>query len=75
MALTWQQRQELLWSVMRAVGPNYTKTACRAAIDATDDWIEANQAAYNAAIPQPLRSALTASQKAWLFHMIAAARI
>lgn len=40
-----------------------TKAQLRAAIDAIDDWLEANAAALNAAIPQPARGALNAQQK------------
>ena len=74
MALSWQQRQELLWPVMQLAGSQYAKTSVRAAIDATDDWIEANQASFNSALPQPLRSALSVSQKAWLFMLVAGKR-
>jgi hypothetical protein len=35
-------------------------------IAAIDDWVVANAAAYNAALPQPFRSALTAPEKARL---------
>lgn len=40
------------------------KADLRAAVDAIDAWVDANAAAFNAAIPQPARSALTAHQKA-----------
>jgi hypothetical protein len=46
----------------------------RAAIDAIDDWCEANQASFNTAIPQPARSLLTATQKAWLLMYVIAQR-
>jgi hypothetical protein len=51
-----------------------TKSQLRAAIDATDDWIEANAASYNSAIPQPARGALSTKQKARLFMMVASRR-
>lgn len=41
-----------------------SKPDLRAAVDAVDDWVDANAGAFNAAIPQPARSALTAQQKA-----------
>ena len=74
MALSWQQRQELLWPVMQLAGSQYAKASVRAAIDATDDWIEANLAGFNSALPQPLRSGLSVSQKAWLFMLVAGKR-
>lgn len=48
-----------------------SKQELRAAVDALDDWIEANQAAINQAIPLPARSALTTKQKALLFFFVA----
>ncbi len=41
-----------------------TKAELRAAINAADDWADANAASYNTALPQPARGALTAKQKA-----------
>lgn len=41
-----------------------TKADLRAAVDAADAWADSNAAAYNTAIPQPARGALTAQQKA-----------
>lgn len=51
-----------------------TKADLRAAIDSLDDWIEANQAAINQAIPQPARGALTLPQKTLLFCWVAMRR-
>lgn len=42
----------------------------RAAINAIDDWAEANQASFNTAIPQPARGLLTAKQKAVLLKYV-----
>lgn len=42
------------------------KNDLRAAVNASDDWAEANAASFNAALPQPARGALTAAQKARL---------
>lgn len=47
-----------------------TKVDLRAAVDAIDVWVDANAAAFNAAIPQPARSALTARQKAELLFYV-----
>jgi hypothetical protein len=51
-----------------------TKSDLRAALNAVDDWIVANAAAFNTAIPQPARAQLTAPQKARLLQLVAAAR-
>ena len=51
-----------------------TKAELRAAIDGIDDWLEANAASANSAIPQPARSALTAKQKAKLLMIVTAKR-
>lgn len=51
-----------------------TKADLRAAGDATDAWIEANQAAFNAALPLPARTALTLTQKTLLFCFVAMRR-
>lgn len=47
-----------------------TKADLLAAVGAVDDWCEANSAAFNTAIPQPARGALTASQKAILLAIV-----
>lgn len=50
-----------------ALGPwAVNKTDLRAAVDAVDDWVDANQTSFNTAIPQPARNALTAAQKSAL---------
>jgi len=47
-----------------------TKAELRAAIDAVDVWVDDNATAYNTAIPQPARGALTTQQKARLLLLI-----
>ena len=47
-----------------------TKAQLQAAIDATDQWIDDNAAAYNAALPSAARNGLTAAQKARLFMAV-----
>ena len=54
---------------------NIIKDQLKAAIDATDDWIEANQAAFNLALPVAARSNLTSAQKTLLFCVVAARRV
>jgi hypothetical protein len=52
----------------------FTKAQLRAALDATDAWIQSNDAAYNTALPQPFRGAATAGQKTLLFCYVAMRR-
>lgn len=42
----------------------------KAAIAAADAWADANAASYNAALPLPARTALTARQKARLLRYV-----
>jgi hypothetical protein len=51
-----------------------TKQDLRAAVDATDDWIEANQTSFNTALPQPFRGSATLAQKTFLFCYVAMRR-
>jgi len=46
------------------------KTDLRAAVDALDDFLVANAAAVNNAIPEPAKSALTTAQKARLLMFV-----
>lgn len=43
-----------------------TKTDLRAAINAVDQWSDDNASAFNLAIPQPARGAMSSKQKAAL---------
>lgn len=47
-----------------------TKHELLAAVNAVDDWVEANKASFNTAIPQPARANLTAAQKARLLAFV-----
>ncbi len=60
--------------VMRRWGVAITKADLRAAIDATDAWIEANAAAYNTALPAAARAGLNAQEKTVLFCVVALRR-
>lgn len=51
-----------------------TKQDLRAAIDATDNWIDLNQVAYNATIPLPARGQLSTQQKVLIFCWVAMKR-
>lgn len=46
-----------------------------AAVNAIDDWCEANQASFNSAIPLPARSTLSARAKAILLMYVVARRM
>ena len=47
-----------------------TKPDLRAAVNGIDTWLNDNAASANAAIPQPARGALTATQKALLLTYV-----
>ncbi len=51
-----------------------TKAQLKAAIDATDDWIDANQASFNSALPTAARNNLDLTQKTLLFCYVAMKR-
>lgn len=77
--LTSQQRAELWAEIMRDLSKvtepcGITKTDLRAAVDATDQWIEDNAAAFNSALPLAARNGLTAAQKKRLFLAVALKR-
>jgi hypothetical protein len=57
---------------MSALGAScsITKADLRAALDAADVWADSNAASYNAALPQPARTALSARQKARLLAYV-----
>lgn len=48
-----------------------SKAELKAAIVAIDGWLDANAAAFNQAIPQPARSALSLRQKARILRLVA----
>lgn len=51
-----------------------TKAQLRAAVDAADDWVDANAAAYNAALPAAARTTLTGAQKARILAAVVSKR-
>jgi hypothetical protein len=64
-----------LMRVLGDLGPlSVSKADLRAAVNATDAWIEANGAAFNSAIPQPARGSLSTEQKTALFCYVAMRR-
>lgn len=48
----------------------FTKADLAAAVAAIDDWIDANQTSFNAALPQPFRTAATLAQKSDVFAYV-----
>lgn len=50
------------------------KPQLREVITAIDDWIDANAASFNTALPQPQRGLLSARQKAMLLTVVVARR-
>jgi hypothetical protein len=63
------------WSNLREALGALSKADLQAAVDATDTWIDNNQASYNQALPEAARTALTQSQKTLLFCSVAAMRV
>ena len=61
------------WSNERAE-VRISKAELRAAVDATDGWIDANTAGFNDALPPAAKSELTQKQKVLLFMYVAAKR-
>lgn len=51
-------------------GMSITKAELRAALNAADDWANTNAASYNAALPQPARGQMSATQKAALLMYV-----
>lgn len=63
------------WSGVREGVAVVTKTDLRAAIDATDTWIDDNAASFNSALPAAARTNLTSAQKTLLFCAVACMRV
>lgn len=79
MPLTTEDRARVHRGLMRAWSQDQEavdvlKSELLAAVEATDTWIEDNQAAYNAALPLAARNNLTSLQKTVLFCAVALAR-
>lgn len=63
---TGRARTAAQWMRENTQPTPFTKAQLQAAINGIDDWIDANQASFNQALPAALRtgpSALTAAQK------------
>lgn len=53
---------------------NLTKAQLQAAVDAIDDWLDANAVAMNSALPVAARTGLSTTQKAMLLMAVIARR-
>ena len=78
-ALSASERSGVWADIMRLSraqfgGISVTKAELKAAMDAIDDWLEANASSLNAAIPQPARGALVPEQKAYMLSVVARRR-
>lgn len=76
MAMTEQERFDCWADLMRraSIPGSVKKTDLRAAVNAADDWCDANQASFVAALPEPFKTASTAAQKRLLLIYVIAAR-
>lgn len=81
MALSNEDRQKVTtglmryWSRLFEPVTGISKADLYAAVVAIDNWIEANQAAINTALPATFRTNATPAQKTLLFMAVAAARV
>lgn len=66
---TWSQ-----WMRDNLEETAFGKSDLRAALDATDDWIEANKGSYNGALPPAFRNNASLGQKTLLFCYVAMRR-
>lgn len=57
-----------------AISCGITKADLKAAVDATDDWIEANQTSFNNALPTAAKNNLSLTQKTLIFCYVAMKR-
>lgn len=80
MALTEQELNDIYtkvmshWSRSNTAIDGMNKNDLSAAVTAVDDWIEANQASFNNALPTAAKNGLSAGQKALLLAIVALAR-
>ena len=57
-----------------AISCGITKADLKAAVDATDDWIDSNAASFNNALPTAAKNGLNSTQKTLLFCYVALKR-
>lgn len=80
MAVLTNEDRQKLWADYMRYSSNIreeiglTKAELREAVNATDDWINANQASFNNALPAAAKANLTQKQKVRLFLEVAQKR-
>lgn len=57
-----------------AISCGITKADLKAAVDATDTWIDSNQTSFNNALPVAARNSLSLTQKTLLFTYVSLKR-
>lgn len=62
------------WSQRLEAVSGLTKTDLQAAVNAADDWADANAASFNSALPTTFRNNATSAQKALLLAVVVLAR-
>lgn len=72
MAMDAQDRARTVaqWQRENTTTTAFLRSDLVAALAAIDDWVDANQASFNAALPLPFRTAATATQKSDLFTFV-----
>lgn len=78
MAMTATDRARCMAQVMRLASEDWvgmTKSDLLAAVDAVDDWCDANQASYNSSLPLIFRTNATAQQKSLLLCYVVMRRV
>lgn len=79
-ALSTPARQQIwrglmrFWSAALSALAGCTKADVQAAVNAADDWADANAASFNSALPSAFRTNASASQKALLLAVVLLAR-
>lgn len=77
MAVLDTATRRAIWQRLMAEGkfpPTLLKADLLAAVNAVDDWVDANAPAYNTALPQPFRGAASPAQKALILAYVALRR-
>ena len=62
------------WSQLSEV-TGFSASDLKAAIDATDIWIDGNEVSFNSSLPNPFKTNATQAQKTLLFCVTAAMRV
>lgn len=63
------------WSTLNELLPVLTKPDLKAAVDATDSWIDSNSTSFNNALPTAAKNNMTLAQKTLMFCAVALYRV